>query len=132
MNKLYLNREPATWLALLNALLGLLVALHVFGLTDKQAGVLVTVVTAAIGLVTAFLVKPFAPTAATYFASAVFEALAAFHFEVSQAVTGTVPLVILALVAAVVRPQSTPRSSPAVVDPALSAEGVAVRSPLRN
>lgn len=126
MNKFSFSREPATWLALLNAVLGLLVSLHVFGLTDKQAGALGTAVTAAVGLVTAWLVKPFAPTVATYFAGAVWEAFAAFHLEISPNVIAATNLVLLALVAAAVRPQSTPKAAPAIVDPALATRTASV------
>jgi hypothetical protein len=107
-----LSRDWATWIAVLNAALGLIVALGWMGLTQMQAGALVTVATAVAGLVTAALVKPFAPTAATYLASVAFEALAAFHYDVAPAVIGGVNLLILALVAAVIRPQSTPNSDP--------------------
>lgn len=106
------GRDPAIWLAVINAGIGLVVALHWLGLTTMQGGALVTVVSAILGLATAFYVKPFAPTAATYLVGVVFEALSTFQYHVSAQAVASINLLILAMVAAIVRPQSTPAADP--------------------
>lgn len=106
------GRDPAIWLAVINAVIGLVVAVHWLGLTTVQGGAVVTVASAILGLVTAFMVKPFAPTAATYLVGVIGEALSTFQYHVSAQVIGGINLLILALVAAIVRPQSTPNADP--------------------
>lgn len=111
------KREPAVILAIIAAALGLVVTFNPAWLTADQSAAALVAINAIAGLVTAFRVRPFAPTAATYAATCVFELLAAYHFAVPPATIGAFNVLIVAAVAGIVWPNSTPKADPRPLAP---------------
>ena len=53
----FLRRDPTVWLGLIQGALGLALAFHLFGLTDTLVPLIMAVINAAVGVVTAILTK---------------------------------------------------------------------------
>lgn len=99
--------EPAVILNALSAVLGLVVTLNV-GMTGEQAGLIVGLGGAVITAIAAAMTRPIAPQAFTALVAAVASLLAAYHFDVSPAVVGSVNGLVLAVLTLLVRHQVTP------------------------
>lgn len=107
MKILILHREPALWLNSLSAVLGLLVTFNV-GLTEVQAGWIVTSVSAVLGAIAAALTRPIAVQAFTALVATVASAVAAFGYEVQPTTTAAVNGAVLAILMFVTRGQVSP------------------------
>lgn len=113
-----LRREPALIIGALGALLALIASLPQVGgrMPDGWDGALIVVITAIAGAWTAARTRPLAPTAFTYLATVVVQALALWNFHVPPATVGAVNVLIIAVVA-LVRGQITPAADPAPTTP---------------
>ncbi len=109
-----LLREPTLILQTVSALLGLAVAIGVFGLTGEQAGLLLAVTSAVLAAANAVVVRPIAPAAFTGLVAAVAAAAAGFGFEADAATVGAVQALVVAGLALITREQVTPATGPAV------------------
>lgn len=116
--KINMRREPALIIGALGALLALLATLPQVAerLPEGWDGALVVVITAAAGAWTAARTRPLAPTAFTYLATVIVQALALWNFDVPAATVGAVNVAIVAVVA-LIRGQITPTSDPAPTTP---------------
>lgn len=85
---LIFGREPAVVFAALSALLGLIVASGVTGLTTDQAGTITVAASAVFAAIVAAFSRPIAPTAFVGAFTAAATALAAFHFNLSPEFIG--------------------------------------------
>jgi hypothetical protein len=103
-----LTGEPAAILAALSAGVGLLVTFSWHGLTPEQGALWVAAITAAFGLATAILTRPFVPAALVTLSSAVFALLAGYHLGWSPETIAQFNMLILAIGALGVRHQVSP------------------------
>ncbi len=104
-----LGREPALWLGVITAGLGLAVTLGFGDLTRAQAAAIVVTITAIGTAVAAAMVRPVAPAAFTGLVAAGFDLLAAFHYDVSPETIGAVNAAVLATLMLLTRGQVSPK-----------------------
>lgn len=100
--------EPAWLLGGLQALLAALVAWDVFDLTQDQAGVILTVAGALIGLITAFATRDTLVAAGVGLVNALVAAVAAWGFTFSQDQIAAVVGIVSVLLAAWQRKSTEP------------------------
>ncbi len=118
------GREPAVLIGAVAALLAVLIGFVPDALTTAQAGAITAFLTAGAAVWTALKVRPVAPTLFVGVITTGATLLATFGFDLSQSQVGAVAAASVALMTAlVVRPQSTPKADPRVVD------GVVVSGP---
>lgn len=110
------GREPSLVLQSIGAVLSVLVAVGLPGLSAEQAALIVAGIAAVFGVLNAIAVRPLAPAAFTGLVTAAAALLAAYGFDVSQTVVGAIGGAVPVLLALFVRGQSTPNSSPAPLD----------------
>lgn len=102
------GREPVVILNALSAILGLVVTLGVTGLTQDQAGAIVGVISAILGVIAAALTRPVAPQAFTTLVAAGVSFVATFGYDVPQATVGALNVAVLAVLTLLTRGQVTP------------------------
>ncbi|WP_067967563.1 hypothetical protein [Nocardiopsis trehalosi] len=102
------GREPAVIIGAVSAVLSLLVAFQVPGISDATAPLIVAVITAVFGAITAALTRPVAPAAFTTLVTAGAALLAGYGFEVSAEAVAAVNGVVLATLTLITRQQVTP------------------------
>jgi hypothetical protein len=102
------GREPTLVLQTVSALLAVFVAVGLPNLSAEQAGVIIAVLSAAIGAANAFLVRPLAPAAFTGLITAGAALLAAYGLDVSQPVVGAISAAVVTVLGLVTRQQVTP------------------------
>jgi len=106
------GREPTLVLQTVSALLAVFVAVGIPNLSAEQAGMIIAVLAAGIGVANAFLVRPLAPAAFTGFITAGAALLAAYGLDVSQPVVGAISAAVVTVLALVTRNQVTPVPAP--------------------
>jgi hypothetical protein len=111
----FLGREPALWLAVVAAALGLLAVPDVGVLSVIQAGLWIAVVNGVVGVATAVLTRPIAPSAFTYLIGAGVALWNEYFRDVSDAFTAQANILVLAVLVLLTRDQVTPIAS---IDPA--------------
>lgn len=102
------RREPALIVGAISAILSLLVALNWHGLTSDQAALIVAVVVAVGGVITALATRPIAPGLFTALIGAVAAAASGFGFHWDPSVVGAVGFAVASLLALITRHQVTP------------------------
>lgn len=110
------GRDPALWLTAIGTLLGLGVAFNVEYLSAEQSAAIQAVIVAVATAAQALLVRPVAPTVFAGVVTAGAVLLSAYGLDVGQERLGAVQLAVAAVVALLVRAQSTPNADPAPAD----------------
>lgn len=106
--------EPVLALKALAALLGVVVATQRFGLTAAHADAIIAAVTAVLGAVAAWRVRPVAPVVFTTALTALADLFAAFGMHWSVTLVAAVNGLMLAVLAMLTRAQVSPVSGPVV------------------
>lgn len=106
------GREPAIYIGAIEAIIALLVTFNFSGLSNAQAGVIVALVVAIGGLVTAFATKDALLAAITGVVKAALIVGVAYGLHISQEQMGLVLGIVAALGAAYVRTQTAPVATP--------------------
>jgi hypothetical protein len=117
-SKLTFRREPALIISAIGGAMALVATLRPVAdaLPGGWDGALVLVVTALAGAWTAARTQPIAPTAFTYLATVVIQALALFHYDLAPATVAAINVAIVAVIA-LIRGSITPTSDPAPTTP---------------
>lgn len=108
------KREPAVWLGLARTVIALLIAFGIVELTTDQTALLLTLLSAGMGLAIALAVHPFQWAALTGLVQAIVAAVVGFGVDLTPEQQG----VILACVSAVVILFDRSKSTPEVSRPA--------------
>ena len=103
-----LGREPALWLAAIQAALALLVGFGFDWLSAEQAALWMVAVNAALGTVTAFLTRPVAPTIFTHVLAAVVGLVAAYGLDLNQELVAGLNGLIITIVMLISRAEISP------------------------
>jgi len=103
-----MRREPALILAVVSAVLGVLVSLGLPWLSAEQAGLIIALITAVSGAVTAAFTRPIAPAAFTAVVTAAADLMAVYGLDVSQQTVGAVNGLVVAALALLTRAQVSP------------------------
>lgn len=107
-------RDPAMLTQFAGAAIGLLVAFN-FGVTDEQAALWLTAIMMAVSAVSAALVKPWSPSILTGLISSAAALTAGYGFEIGAERVAAVNLFVsMAIAMWFMRPNSTPKSDPAI------------------
>lgn len=106
------GREPALWLAVIAAALGLLVTFELPWMNADQAGLWVAGINAAFGVVAAVLTRPVAPAAFSGLVSAAFALLTAYGLEQDPQTVGAVNAFVVAVLFLITRQQVDPQPTP--------------------
>jgi hypothetical protein len=110
------GREPTLVIQSISALLAVFVAVGIPNLSAEQAGLIIAVLTASLGVFNALLVRPVSPAAFTGFVAAGAALLTSYGLELSQEVVGSVSAAVVVLLALFVRGQGTPNADPRPAD----------------
>ena len=108
IKRFFLRREPALWLASLQAALAALVGFKFDWLTAEQAALWLAGANVIIGAVLAWRTRPIAPSVYTTALSVVLTLLAAYGLDVNQEMVGTINLAVVAIVTFLARGQISP------------------------
>ena len=108
VKKFFLRREPALWLATLQAGLAALVGFKFDWLTAEQAALWVSAVNVLIGAVIAWRTRPIAPSIYTTAFSVVLTLISAYGLHVDQEMVGTINMAIVAVITFLARGQISP------------------------
>ncbi|WP_328344766.1 hypothetical protein [Micromonospora sp. NBC_00421] len=118
------GREPAVLIGGVASLLAVFVAFGLDFLSAAQAGAIEAFLTAVAAVLIAAKVRPVAPTLLVGVITTGATLAATYGFSLSQSQVGSIAAASVALLTAlVIRPQSTPKADPRVVD------GVVVSGP---
>lgn len=107
-----IRREPTLILSAVSGLLAIVVSFGFDALSAEQAGLIVAVLSAVIGLVNAVAVRPVPPAAFTGFIAAGAALLTSYGLNFTQEQVGSVQVAVVALLALVTRMSVTPVSDP--------------------
>lgn len=110
------RREPTLYLQALSAVLAVLVTFGFDGLSATQAGLIVALVSAAIGVVNAVTTRPITPAAFTTLVAAAAALLTSYGLGLSQELVGAVQVAVVAVLTLLVRGQVTPAADPRPAD----------------
>lgn len=102
------GREPAAFLGLISGALALLLSLNLFGLTAETVGLIMAFITAAVGVVTAYVTKD---TMLGYLVAAVnagFALFAGYGLEASPELTAAAIGLVTVIVGFYQRTQTSP------------------------
>ena len=102
------GREPAAFVGLISGVLALLLSLNLFGLTNENVGLIMGVVTAVFGVVTAYVTRDTMLGVIVGLVNAVFALVAGYGFELSADTTAAAIGVVTVLVGFWPRGQTTP------------------------
>ena len=102
------GREPALWLAVIQAVLNVFVGFQWEALSATQASLWMAAINAVLGAVTAWMVAPVTPVLLTTAFSAVATLLAAYKLHLSQEMVASINLVIVTVVTLITRGQISP------------------------
>lgn len=112
------GRDPSLWIPLIGAVLAFLVTLQFDGLTDIQAAAIMGLLTAAVGALNGFAVRPFNPAFANGLIAAVVGVLAAYGLNLDpDSVAAFQAMLVAAGGLWAVRDQVTPKADPAPIAP---------------
>lgn len=110
------GREPTLFIQSISAILAVFVAVGIPGLSATQAALIVAVLTAALGVLNAVVVRPIAPAAFTGLVASLAALLAGYGLELSQELVGSVSAAVVVLLALLTRGQVTPVADPRPAD----------------
>lgn len=105
------GREPALWIAVISALLGLLVTFPL-GMSASQSTAIIATVTAGAGAVQALLTRPWSLGLFSGFISSVAVLLAGYGLDVSAETVLAVQLVAQTVLTLIARGQIWPKPEP--------------------
>lgn len=103
-----LFREPALWIAVISAALGLVATFGLSWLSAGQAALIVAAINAVAAAVTAWRVRPIAPSVFTGAAGAVIALAGGYGLHLSQPTIGAVNTLVIAVLALLTRGQVSP------------------------
>lgn len=103
-----MKREPAAFVGLISGVLALLLSLNLFGLTNENVGLIMGVVTAGLGVFTAWKTRDTMLGYIVAFANATFALVAGFGFELSADTTAAAIAIVTVLVGFFQRTQTSP------------------------
>lgn len=103
-----MKREPAALVGLISGVLALLLSLNQFGLTNERVGLIMGVVTAALGIYTAWATSATLLGVIVAFANATFALVAGYGFELSADTTAAAIAIVTVVVGYWQRTQVTP------------------------
>ncbi len=107
-NRLIFGREPALWLAVVQAILAVLVGFGWDGLGAEQAALWLAATNAAMALGLAWLTRPIAPTVFTNMFSIAATLGAAYGLDIGQEMVASINLAIVAVATLIARGQISP------------------------
>jgi hypothetical protein len=107
-----IRREPTLVLSVLSGVLAILVSFGFPGLSAEQAGLLIAVVSAVIGVINAVAVRPISPAAFTGLVAAAAALLTSYGLNFSQEQVGSVQVAVVAVLALITRVSVTPLADP--------------------
>lgn len=105
---LILGREPALWLAVVQAVLGILVGFQFDRLSAEQAALWLSATNAIIAVIMALATRPWAVTVFTNAFSILATLGAAYGLDLSQAMVASVNLALVAAVTLIARGEISP------------------------
>jgi membrane-bound ClpP family serine protease len=105
------RREPTLIIGAIGTVLTLVAGYGLDFLSPDQAGLIIVVLNAALGVWNALKVRPIGPAAFTYFIGAVATLIATYGVEWTQSQISNVNAVVLALLALIFRGQVTPAAT---------------------
>lgn len=103
-----LGREPTLWLQSLSAVLALLVTFGWDNLTAEQAGAMVAVLTALVGVANAVAVRPWQPAMFTGLITAGAVLAGTYGFDLAQEKIGALQVAVTAVMTLLTRVQVSP------------------------
>lgn len=106
------GREPAFWVGVIEALIALLVTFNLPGLSNEQAGVIVALVIAAGGAVSAWATKDTALAALVAVVKAALVVGVAYGLHISQEQIGLVAGLVTVVGSGWLRTQTSPVETP--------------------
>lgn len=102
------GREPALWLAVIQAALGVLVGFQLDGLSAEQAAIWLSLTNALIAVVQALLTRPIAPTVFTNALAILATLGAAYGLDWGQELVASLNLLVVAVVTLIARGEISP------------------------
>jgi len=112
------RREPTFYLQALQAVLALLVAFRVFGITDELSALVLALGGAVLGAINALKTRPVAPAAFVALVTTLAPLLAYFGLSLTEVQMGALQFAIVTFFALLVRTQVSPTVDPAPTVPA--------------
>lgn len=112
------RREPTVILQGAQVVLAVLVSWGILGVTEELSALILAFAGAALGLINAFAVRPFAPAALTALFATLWPLLAHFGLDVSTGQMAAAQGAVLFLAALLTRMQVSPTADPAPTAPA--------------
>ncbi len=106
-----LKFEPAIVLQTISAGLALMVTFGIPGLSAEQAALIVAVVAAILGVITALKVRPIAPAIFTTLITAGAALLTGYGLDLSQEMIGAVQVFVVAVMTMLTRGQVSPEAT---------------------
>lgn len=103
-----LKREPSLYIGVIGTVLTLVAGYGLDFLTPAQAGLIIVVLNAGLGVWNAIKVRPVAPAAFTYFIGVVATLIATYGVELSQSQISDVNAAVLALLTFILRGNVSP------------------------
>jgi membrane-bound ClpP family serine protease len=105
------GREPSLYIGAIGTILTLVAGYGLDFLSPDQAGLIIVVLNAALGVWNALKVRPVAPAAFTYFIGVVATLIATYGVELSQSQISDVNAVVLAVLAFILRGNVSPTAT---------------------
>ncbi|MEV0151578.1 MULTISPECIES: hypothetical protein [unclassified Nonomuraea] len=105
------GREPAAILYALQAVLAVLVAFGVFGLTDESAAWVLTIGNGVMALIVAVVTRPFVVSALTGAVQTILTAAIAFGLPVTEAQMGSIIAALSIILGLTLRPNVAPEQT---------------------
>jgi len=102
------GRDPALWLAAIQAVLSILVGFQWDSLSATQASLWMAAINAVLTVVTAWMIAPVSPVVYTGLFSALAALGAAYGLHLSQEMVGSVNVAVVAVLTLITRAQISP------------------------
>lgn len=106
-----LSREPSLYIGAIGTVLTLIAGYGLDFLSPDQAGLIIVVLNAALGVWTALKVRPVPPAAFTYFVGVVATLIATYGIEMTQSQISNVNATVLAILAFILRGNVSPAAT---------------------
>jgi hypothetical protein len=106
-----MRREPTLIITAIGTVLTLIAGYGLDFLSPDQAGLIIVVLNAGLGVWNALKVRPVQPAAFTYFIGVVATLIATYGIEMSQSQIANVNAVVLAVLALILRGNVTPAAT---------------------